>query len=111
MNFNITIDPWVLWGLGIAAGLTFGILLLVSLVAMAITGFSGGFLGGEQPWRQFGATFQAFLTYGLPTGLASSFVWTHVDPWMGVLAGVVVFAAVWIVWRFVDKRRNRIRIR
>ena len=101
MSLSITIPDWVLWGAGIAFALTFGLLIVASFVAITFTAVTGGWLGGSEPWKEFGATFKTFVFFGLPVGLTTSFLWFHVNPWVGIITGVLVFAVLWLIWMLI----------
>jgi hypothetical protein len=105
MDISLTIPGWILWGVGIAFMVTFGLLIIASFIAVSFTALTGGWLGGDQPWKHHAETFKAFLIIGLPVGLSSSYAWSHVNPWVGVVVGIVVLAAIWIAWALYNKWR------
>lgn len=95
-TFTIGIPQWMLWGVGIAAAATPGMVLVASIIALAVTGITGGWQGGAEPWKEVRPIVKAFVLFGLPTGLTGSYLWIHADPWVSVLVGSTAFGIIWL---------------
>lgn len=107
-TFSLAIPVWALWGIGLSIVVMILMFGGAWLLAKSWETITFGFMGTVEDirWPKPRAFVIAYVTYGLLPSLTLTWIWSQGQPIAGVVAGITIFLAVWMLHVVFDKKSH-----